>query len=410
MNLQSLLCFIFLHSTLTYADAPIKQPITVKQDVGQMYLYNAIMNPRSDASEVYRAITEGADVNKPINGQSPLVVATLMNNASAAKGLINNGADLNVTYQRYPLAFYAIKKGYYDIADALIAKGASFKGSLNGKDVFTHVAMLANGKKIAYEREIDEYIRLLATMSKNGYNTSAAFNTKDLSQNPFYIALKDNNTIMISFYLNQLTYDYYKLANPANPNTLFSFPNGNSTTPLIIAIDNVINEQNALKTAAISSGQSKIASLKTIETLIKAGADLNLSVTEKIAYNKREHTPLSYAIAHSADGSLIDLLQKNKASLPQAITLLLQNKYSPNKPVTYRVYDVNIPLLYMAIEAKDYVTVKKLLDAGADYDTAHEVLTTVAGYREKKSLTPLQAALMTNDQRIIELLIQKGAE
>lgn len=399
MKLYIFLSFLIMQSQINNAKVLINQPTPEEQKkhAAQQYLYNIITNEHSNQSSINSAIQQGADINAPINGQYPLVLAVLMNHSKVVTGLINNGANVQMNYQHYPLAFYAIKKSYFEVADALIAKGAPFAGSINGRDVFTHIAMIANTFTNQQYQEVNAALKLLATISKTGYDTAQSLRAKDLAHNPWYIALKDNNQKMISFFLNQIPYDYHKLANHADPNSVFTFSDGSSLTPLLIAIDNYVN---------ISKTQSNLPDTKAFEDLIKAGAQLDQKAKP---FDKKEHTALSYALINNADGMLIDFLLKNKASWQEAITLLLQNGFSPNYAIPYKSYNFKIPLLLKAIAQKNYLSVKKLVEAGADIDSPHEVRLDLQ-FGDKKLFTPLQAAIKIGDADIINYLIQKGAE
>lgn len=398
--------YLFLLSTYWVHGAVINNqaiPDQKKHAIAQQHLYRAINQEQGSSQEIYRAISEGAQINERINGQYPIVLAVIMNNSEAVQRLINNGAVSKLEYQHYPLAFYAIKKGYFAVANILITNGNAYEGSINRRDVFAHVALKAASLRSEQYPEFNAARNLMSTMARIGYDIAASFAQHDLSHNPWYIVLRDGHLELIKFFLNQrLDYPFSK---PADSNKLFTFSDKSSWTPLLILLDNYIQKQkNALKSEKQLYEETRV-DLTNIENLLKTPVIINSIALP----DGKEHTALSYALHHSADGRLINLLLDHKASLEQALNLLLARGFSPNSMIYYHDYKSSMPLLFKAITLKDLNSVKKLVDAGADFDSAHEVRLDLT-FEKKELLTPLQAAIKIGYEPTISYLIEKGAE
>jgi ankyrin repeat protein len=102
--------------------------------------------------ELARLLIEaGADVNiKSKMYMTPLRVATQSGNLEAVKLLLAKGASPDAPEDEFPPLFYAISKGYDDIAQVLIEGGTDLNRSyLAGKHRLTAGDMAVLAKKTA---------------------------------------------------------------------------------------------------------------------------------------------------------------------------------------------------------------------------------------------------------------------
>lgn len=331
-----------------------------------------------------------------------LLKAVLFHDSAKVKSLLNQGHDPNYVYLEKPIVHQALKQGDLEIATLLIKAGAIFSGFFeDGQDAFSYVASRFDTPTAGKNERPD--FDLLQAMVKHGYDINENFTNKNLNNNAWYQVLKANKVFHIVYFLgldDQFVNNPYRLLGIANANHVFIHSDGTTTSPLLIALENLTKP---IKWPSIGLG--------TVGSLLKYGK----ANPNQIVYPKKgtAQSPLSYALENNlrSNGvSTINQLIEGGASLSQAIGLLIKNGGSPNYLIIDSFYKKNTSLLGLAIHYNDIDAVKILLLNKVDVNKHTDPFPYYADKSIEGMLNkPLYLALRQNRNEIAELLLLNGA-
>jgi hypothetical protein len=271
-------------------------------------LNSAILN--DSAQEIKAALEGDGQANIDNRNHLPLLKAILLRKSNAVKILLDCGANPNITYMDMPVIHWAIKNRELEIALHLINARVDFSGIIDKEqDIFTYISTHFDdcipGKTIQLD--------LLNALVVHEYNIEANFQNKNLLNNAWYIAIANNQSKLIGYFLgyekNDLTNPYVNLK-VANPNQIFALPDGSSWTALMKAVERYGQNGN------IPGGAIFI-----INKLLEAGVNINqqIQINDNIF-----HSPLSLALTKN-DSDLIRTLIEKGANVSEAIMLFIRN-------------------------------------------------------------------------------------
>lgn len=359
----------------------------------QGMLNAAILNDSEE--EIRYAIESGAQINFKKSSQTPLLRAILLQKERAIKVLLGAGANPDLIYLDKPIVHWCIKNGKLELAMLLIGADADFSGIVEyEQDAFSYVStwykdfVLANGEHIG--------LHLLCTMIKHGYDIKANFSNKKLSNNAWYLAIRDSMRYNVFFFIGwSKTVPFL--------NQIFSLP-GNSAyapltyTPLLLSIK--------------SFKECQTSSAEEILHMIIMHDDVDVNKKSK-PDGIRWQSPLSYIfeLKQAADSYQVEypisLLIKKGADLTEAIKLFITNGGSPDHIIS-GASSGTWPLLGLAILYNSIEAVKFLISAGASVNQyIDESVCTSPCLRGSHTL--LFFALQQNNDEIVEILIDNGA-
>jgi ankyrin repeat protein len=316
----------------------------------------------SDIEIIELLIDKGANVFADSNIEAnPIMMASMSNNVKVVKLLDDKGSYLSseTIYGFTPILYAAKYNPKPDVIKYLINNNANIN-STNEDGV--SALMFASGYN-SYE------------VVKTLIDESTQVNKRDLSgRNSIYYAATYNPDSKI---INLL------VENGADVNS----KNKKGLTPLMRA--------------------SAFNNYEVVKVLIEHGADIN-SKTES------GFTPILYAAKYSNDPKVIDILVENGAEIKGGLFSDIPNplyqsaKYNNNPEITKKLIELgadpnddydNSPLIEAA-ENNNAEVVKVILKAGVDVN-----------YQNSHGNTALhRASLQAEDPRIIELLLEYGAD
>lgn len=330
----------------------------------------------------------------------PLIKAVLLKEYGHAQALLAQGANPNINHLDKPLIHYSIKAGDLDIALLLVNAGADFSGKVDGdQDAFTYVATHCNTPVTGKNTRPD--FDLLHAMLERGYNLQQNINNKNLHNNAWYMAIKNNHTNLIGQFLGwggRSVTNPYPLLKCAVTDTVFTFQDGTSLTPLLLSIKLLPEHAEQLGHGTLGS-LLEYGSFNTNKKTLSSG--------------KKQNSPLSYALEINPDsyhiplGSTINRLINSGANLSEAIELFLKNGGSANHLVVDQRFG-RWTLLGLAVFYNSVDAVRILLKENANInlrtDSSAYITPNIKG-----SHTPLYFAFKIGNTEIAELLLKNGA-
>jgi ankyrin repeat protein len=403
-----------------------------RQNLGQITSVAAVKDlPKESIAEteevtrIQNLIRNSPDlINAPQKDGATLLEAAAGNgNLAVAKLLLENGAAVNgLARPGLTPLHYAAANGHKAVADLLLSKGASVD------------ATNANGVtplQLAARKGFEAMVRGLL---KAGAAVNAAPNQEaildllggsfrlEAGQTPIHLASRAGYIAVVDLLI----------ANGANVNA----EDGRGRTPLSYAVER--QDENGIRTllAAKSDPNAGSAALPLqvaanfageamVETLLKSGAkpDLSRPVTWPVTWNRRGN---QIAVSDSQNPSVTPLLLAVVARKPASVTTLIKYKADPNGTTPN-----GTPLLTLALS--DTPTLKALLEGGANPNlrrgTDNSVLAEAVINRDpvavelllahgsktdtktdQEGWTPLHMAVMVKEPRIVELLLEAGAD
>lgn len=329
-----------------------------------------------------------------------LLKAVLFHDSATVKSLLNQGHDPNYVYLGKPIVHQALKQGDLEIATLLINAGAVFSSFFeDGQDAFSYVASRFDNPTAGKNERPD--FDLLQAMVKHGYDINENFTNKNLNNNAWYQVLKANKVFHIVYFLgldDQVVNNPYRLLGFANANHVFIHSDGTTTSPLLIALENLTKP---IKWPAIGLG--------TVGSLLKYGKANPNQIVYPIKGTAQ--SPLSYALENNlrSNGAYtINQLIENGANLADSIDLLIKNGCSPNFSKFDEFYQSSITLLGLSVQYEDIAAVKRLIAYKVDVNKLSDNFV-YAKHIIKGTFTPLYFALKQNSDEIANLLLSFGA-
>ncbi len=378
----------------------------------QSRLQNAILN--DSALDVKNAIEAGAKINFEQSSQAPLLKAVLLKKSKAANALLEAGANPNIFYAGEKLVFYIIKQGDLRVAEAFIKSKADFTGIIDGEqDAFTYVSTHfdtpISGK--ANRPDCD----LLYAMINQGYDLKKNIENRSLSNNAWYLAIKNGDVNRIGFFLNwggQVKKNLYELPVIADVNQVFTYKDESTWTPLLVAV----------KYYGEHEQKSHVGHGSALLTLVHYG-NPDLNKKGKPLLDKPEQNAISFFLVlynsiNTRPEIIFEALLAHGADLTEGFKAYIRSGGNPNaiiKNGNLMSQKFTVSLLWLAINYKDIEAVKFLLSANADVNLAIEPLQILphknsrdAENKLRGPHTPLYFAMQQDDTAIADLLIECG--
>lgn len=334
-------------------------------------LRKAIMD--NSAEDIKKAIEAGAIINFDDHSKSPLLHAVLSKKEKAVRALLEAGANPNIMYQGKKLIHNLIlNKGESTLL--FINFGADFSGNIDGQhDLFNYIM----GGHSGLWSNLQFY--LMDMLIKKGNDIKPFYETTDLSKNLFYQSISND----IAEKKTTIPPSLFFLVHGADKNQIFTRSDGTTITPLMIAVEYCLKN---MKETQLDTALGKAGSI-----FLEYGADINQQA--KPILNKGPQNLLSLLLMQydkSLKYTVKNLLLKEKVNFAEGVRLFIKSGGNPDLKIETPA-NQNKALIEIAIDRQDKVVVKMLLDAGA------------------KPLG-LQEALKKPSTKIIELLIQHGAQ
>lgn len=290
-----------------------------------------------------------------------------MNNSNLENNiitLVNNGANINEITNGYTPLMYAINNKPLKIIKLLIEKGANLNKITNG-----YTPLMYAIDKIKPLKIIELLIEKDANINeinKNGYTPLMLYinnlNERNKHDKDHYKMIQE---------------DHYKMIQDINHYKMIQ----KLVTPQNVNIANKLEKWTALH-IFVNKGYDLHTNHRIIKLLIKNGADINST-------NSNKRTPLSIFIFN----------YNNSPNNFQILKLL-------SSPDNVKIQDViGVTPLMIAIETKIkemFKIVKFLIKIGSDVNAETKEV-------DGKIWTPLNLALKIKNWKIINLLIQNGA-
>jgi hypothetical protein len=315
----------------------------------QELLHKAIMNDA--AEDIIEAIKLGANINLGVGNQAPILIALMMNKATAFRELLNSGANVNIRYQNDPLVLYFIKTVQLDRALSLFNKGLILSEK-DKSDIINYLMRTPWNASF-----LNFYFEILKNV---GYDFKVGFTEKDLSKNQWFSFLK-NIANSSNSYGNAILHGLgLFIEYGANPNQIFYLDEGLSWTPIFTIFNSYLKSNIASR---LWGGMADLIS----DMLIKGA---NIDLLFKAQGSSKEDTLLSYALnfyegptlTPSTQEELFNFLLDKGASLELAMDLYLKNGGFPNKK----------NLLNWVVRKNKPKVVQQLINAGA-YKTREDL-------------------------------------
>ncbi len=354
--------------------------LEIKMINPQYLLREAIINDSPE--EVEAAIQAGAIINFNEASKSPLLHALLSRSLKAARKLIAKGANPNIVYKGKKLSHYFLNNSA--ILILLIEGNADYSGTVGEQpDMLTYA--LHTNENVAN------------ALINKGNDIKPFIETKNLENNLWYQSLSN-----IDIHKKSIPPVKFFLQHKANVNQVFTKEDGTTWTPLLIAINNYIDNIDTNK------GWN---SQTIIRELLASGAQVNQKSNP--IKEKGAQTPLSFLFLKNKDQNFYNFyeeLTKKGANLTEALDLYLKSGGNPKA-------NIKIPphgywsLLGLAIINQDAKSVKKLLNAGAISTSQNRLERSSEREILSKGLTQetfdnLSLALKLKNTEIIELLLE----
>ena len=223
------------------------------------------------------AIGGGEQANVKNQNRLPLLKAILMRKNNDVKTLLERGANPNIIYMDKHIIHWVIKNGELEIALYLINAGADFSGIIEGEqDIFTYISTHFNTYIPGATFQLHD--ELLNALVVHGYNIKANFQSTNLLNNAWYLAITNNQSNRVGCFLgwaNSNIANACPCLKVANPNQIFIRPDGSSWSALIEAIECYGQSRN------VPGGQISI-----INSLLAAGALIN----HKLRINRHSYS------------------------------------------------------------------------------------------------------------------------
>lgn len=127
-------------------------------------IYSSAANPTTKTKIMKTLINYGANLNEvDVNGQTPIILATLENQPALVSAMVDLGADMDfIDNNCYTAVAYAVKKNLSELVDLFLRKNAATHIlDTNGRSIFS-IACLFNSKQALaslMERGLDEMHR-----------------------------------------------------------------------------------------------------------------------------------------------------------------------------------------------------------------------------------------------------------
>lgn len=164
----------------------VRAKASLKNDLGEAPLFLAIETGQ-DLRFISKLISKGADINRHSNGETPLSLATSMNELKKVAYLLKQGADVSKVNENGDSPLYiATVKGYDLIAGMLLHKSEDATGDVNWESELGEPLL-----NIAAE---SNNASLVATMLEFGADVTA---TDYMDNTALNIAAKNGNQEMV---------------------------------------------------------------------------------------------------------------------------------------------------------------------------------------------------------------------
>lgn len=299
-----------------------------------------------------------------------LLLASHSKDGKIIKYFQKKGVDINIKDNNgNNVLFYAAQRGNLDLIKKLIKKGFNYDQlNNNGENIALYASR--GGRGFSNTLEVFQYFEAL------GLNMNLSNNN---NQNALHhIASNTKDVTIIDFFINKGA-DVHQKDNDGNTPFLNAARGNNlivlkKLTPLV----KNINQQNKQGLAAITYATQR-TNIETFTFLTENGVNLkvidndgnNLFYYLFKAYNQRNKTNF-YQLADVLKANHISLANASKSTTP----------------------------LHIAIEKGDENLILKALELGADINK-----------KDNDGLTPLHlAAMKAKDEKILQLLLTKGAD
>lgn len=331
----------------------------------QELLHQAIVN--DSVADIDKAIQLGANINKGIADQSPLLMAILLGRTKAIQKLLQYDINPNISYQQKHVIWSLIRSWNMSLALSLFNKGATITDA--EKTEFINYIMFNSPHTLNTDA--------ILVLKKCGYDIKTNFNSTDLEKNKWYKLLvkqgtgTKNGKIIGHRGLPSLEIVQLFLKYGANQNQLFVTQDGTTWTPILLLLENYFFAPDKTEYMSLIT--------KLLEALLAAGA--NIDQTAETTKGHKE-SPLSYALKYDESGFIIDFLVKQKASVDAAIILFLANGGSPSKKLLSPLKHGAFDLLWWAVENNNPKAVQLLLNAGLKHTTSSLNLAITKGYSD----------------------------
>lgn len=235
-------------------------------------------------NEIIDAIAEGANINVWKENKTPLLYAVLLKKSKAVDVLINNGANLNISYQGMYLAQHSVKLGDLKSAVIIIRMGGQFSGDMDAikRNIMDYAINYVETPPAPYKK--GNALELVEELILRGYN----IHSSHWRSSVWYSSIRHSGT----------TEDVLKifLKYGVNPNQIIDTSDlitKSSWTPLLRAVYHF--------------------NFDAIKILLAAGADINQNANP-YPRGGEPLSPLSYAIRHTAEGKMVEFLIENGAA------------------------------------------------------------------------------------------------